>query len=40
VDDAQTILAGLSKPAACPYVEVFLCLVGNYASGRLFIRLP
>jgi len=38
--DAPLILAGLAKPAACPYVEVFLCLVGSYSAGRVFLPVP
>jgi hypothetical protein len=39
-EDAARVLAGLAKPATCPYLDVFLCLVRNYSSGRVFFRVP
>src|SRR5437773_9283427 len=38
-DDAEMILAALSKPAICPFADVFLALTRNWSSGRVFFRL-
>ncbi len=37
-DDAPAMLAQLSRPADCPYVDVYLCLTENYGRGRLFFQ--
>jgi hypothetical protein len=39
-EDAPALLAGLTKPSACPYVDVFLALTWNWSSTRVFFRVP
>jgi hypothetical protein len=38
--DAPRILAQLKRPNALPYLDVFLCLVSRYQTGRKFFRVP
>jgi hypothetical protein len=37
-EDAPAMLASLSKPAVCPYLDVFLALIRNWSSVRAFFR--
>jgi hypothetical protein len=37
-EDAPAMLASLSKPIGCPYLDVFLALIRNWSSVRVFFR--
>lgn len=39
-DDAPALVARLNRPSGLPYVDVFLCLVRGYGTGRVFFRVP